>query len=205
MNLAAHGLPDGPQSYPPHLLAGVGIGIFPWDGHWPALDPTVFLAEGARLVGKIVLRLGVSLWFNAVARGDVNTISIGADSNVQDNATLHVTHEHPLVIGNQVVIGHAAVMHGCRIGDRVLVGMGAIVLDGAEIGSDVFLAAGAVVPPGICVPSGVLLAGVPARVIRQLSAAEIASIPQSAEQYREYARTMLQAMAEARTVRDSIP
>jgi carbonic anhydrase/acetyltransferase-like protein (isoleucine patch superfamily) len=143
------------------------------------------------VLGAVTLGEGVSIWFNSTVRGDVNTITIGEHTNIQDNSVLHVTHDtHPLVIGNRVTCGHAVRLHGCTVEDEVLVGIGATVLDGAVVGSHSVVAAGAVVTPGYHVPSNVLVAGVPAKVVRELKAEETEEIRRSAERYVTYARSM---------------
>ena len=185
-----------PNAYSADFRALLGSRIFPWEGRWPGLAGDVFLAPGARVIGDVELAAGVSVWFNAVIRADVNSIRVGTGTNIQDNATLHVSGAYPLVIGSEVVVGHGAILHGCTVADRVLVGMGAIILDAARVASDVLIAAGAVVPAGLRIPSGCLLAGVPARIVRDLSAEEIASIGVAARQYQAQAAVMLRTLAE---------
>lgn len=141
------------------------------------------------VIGDVRLGDTASVWFNAVLRGDINRIDIGARTNVQDGTVVHVTHELPVIVGCDVTIGHLAMIHGCRIHDRCLIGMHAVVLDGAEVGPDAVVAAGAVVRERFQVPAGVLVAGVPARIVRELTADERASLVRSAEHYGEYAAT----------------
>jgi carbonic anhydrase/acetyltransferase-like protein (isoleucine patch superfamily) len=136
------------------------------NGATPVFGSDVFLAETAVVIGDVVLGDGCSVWYNAVLRGDVNSIRIGHRVNIQDNATLHCTYQKcGLTIGNDVSIGHNAVVHGCTVEDQVLIGMGAIIMDQAVIGSGSVIAAGAVVTQGIVVPPGSLMAGVPAKRI----------------------------------------
>lgn len=161
--------------------------ILPFRGVLPVLHESVFLADGARVIGDVELGANSSVWFNAVVRGDVCPIRIGELTNVQDNCTLHVTHDTgPLNIGDRVTIGHNAVLHACTIKDRVLIGMGAIVLDGAVIEPHTLVAAGTLVRPGFTAPSGVLVAGVPAKVKRDLTEAEIKNIDESPDNYARY-------------------
>ncbi len=158
-------------------------------GVMPTVDPSAFIAEGALIIGAVELGRDVGVWFNAVLRGDINSITIGDRSNVQDAVVMHVTKHLPVVVGKEVTVGHLAMIHGCRIGDRVLIGMHAVVLDNAVIESDSIVAAGAVVRENFTVPPNVLVAGVPAKVIRELSLEERAFLRQSAENYIQYARS----------------
>ena len=131
-----------------------------------------------------------SVWFNAVIRGDVNSIRIGDKTNIQDNCVLHVTHKKfALKIGSQVTVGHSAVLHGCTIGDSCLIGMGAIVLDNAVVQSRSLVAAGALVPEGFNVPEGMLVAGIPATVKRRLTSEEGRFLDMSAQNYITYVQT----------------
>lgn len=140
--------------------------VRPLNGHTPSFGKENFLAETAVIVGDVQMGDGCSVWYNAVLRGDVNFIRIGHRVNIQDNATLHCTYQKcGLTIGNDVSIGHNAVVHGCTVEDKVLIGMGAIVMDQAVIGAGSVIAAGAVVTQGTVVPPGSLMAGVPAKRI----------------------------------------
>ncbi|MFP4426225.1 MAG: gamma carbonic anhydrase family protein [Spirochaetaceae bacterium] len=169
------------------------VTILPYDGNRPTIDQTVFLADGVRIVGDVTIGGDSSVWYNAVIRGDIHYVRIGRETNIQDLSVLHVTHEtHPLEIGDQVTVGHGATLHGCTLRDRCLVGMGAIVLDGAIVDEQAMVAAGAVVPPRMTVPSGSLVAGVPARVIRELTEKELAEFAASADRYVNYARKQRQ-------------
>ncbi len=165
--------------------------VVPYGGRTPAIEPGVFIAPGAIVIGDVTIGAEASIWFNCTVRGDVNFIRIGRSTNIQDNAVLHVTHDtHPLVIGDRVTCGHAAVLHGCVIGDETLIGIGAVVLDGATVEPGAMVAAGALVPPGMIVPSGMLAVGVPARIARPLRPAERADLAASAARYVEYAAAM---------------
>jgi carbonic anhydrase/acetyltransferase-like protein (isoleucine patch superfamily) len=156
----------------------------------PQFGARVYIDPSAHVSGAVRLGDDVSVWPMAVLRGDVNRISVGARSNIQDGSILHVTHEsaaqpegRALVIGDDVTVGHGAILHACTIGDRCLVGMGAIVMDGAVLEADSLIAGGAVVTPGTVVPSGTLWRGNPARQARELSAKEIAYQAYSAAHY----------------------
>ncbi len=161
--------------------------VLPFRGVTPKLHESVFLAEGARIIGDVEIGEESSVWFNAVVRGDVNFVRIGNRTNVQDNCVLHVTHErHPLVIGSSVTIGHNAVVHGATVQDFCLIGMGAVILDGAVVGPYALVAAGAVVAEGFVVPEGALVAGVPAWVRRNLTSSERTMLEHSALNYIRY-------------------
>ena len=135
----------------------------------PRLHPTAFVVPGATVVGDVTLGEGSSVWYGAVLRGDINRIVIGAHSNIQDCAVLHLADAYPVIVGELVTIGHRAVVHACAIADEVLVGMGAIILDGAEIGARSIIGAGALVTGGTRIPPGSLVLGSPGKVARQLS------------------------------------
>ncbi|MFW6012427.1 MAG: gamma carbonic anhydrase family protein [bacterium] len=158
--------------------------LHPFGKSRPRLGRRVFLAPSAVVTGDVELGDDVSFWFHTVARGDVHWIRIGARTNVQDGTVLHVTHEtHPLTIGEGVVVGHAAVLHGCTVEDGALVGIGARVLDGAVVERGAQVGAGAVVAPGTRIPAGHLALGVPARVKRPLSEEESQALGEIAERY----------------------
>ncbi|MFS2281403.1 gamma carbonic anhydrase family protein [Microbacterium sp. OR21] len=161
----------------------------------PRLADDAFVADGARIVGDVALADSVSIWYNAVLRADSASISIGPRSNLQDNVSVHVDGAHPVVIGADVSVGHNAVVHGCRIGDGSLVGMGAVVLSGAVIGAGCLIAGGAVVLGGTQVPDGSLVAGVPAKVRRPLSDEERRGLIENAAIYLAHTRTHAAAQA----------
>jgi carbonic anhydrase/acetyltransferase-like protein (isoleucine patch superfamily) len=145
--------------------------ILPVKGIMPQIADTCFLAPNATIVGDVVMGNECSVWFNAVVRGDVNSIRMGNKVNIQDGACIHATYQKTKVhLGNNVSIGHNAIVHGCTIQDNVLVGMGAIVMDNVVIGSSTIIAAGAVVLEGTVVPSGCIFAGVPAKKVKDISA-----------------------------------
>jgi gamma-carbonic anhydrase len=166
--------------------------IRPFGGKVPQLHDTVFAVESAVVVGDVVVGEQASLWFGAIVRGDVNYVRIGARTNVQDHAVLHVTSKtHPTVVGDDVTLGHRVTLHGCTIRDRCLVGIGAIVMDGAVVGEESMVGAGALVPPGMVVPPRTLALGAPAKVKRALSAEEIAFFRTSSQNYVSYAQQYL--------------
>lgn len=161
-----------------------------FQGITPRLEETVFRVGSAEIIGDVTIGAYSSLWFNVVVRGDVNYIRIGERTNVQDGTVIHVTHKtHPTLIGNDVTIGHNVTLHGCRIGDRCLIGMGAVVMDGAEIEEDAMVAAGALVTPATRVASGTLFAGSPACYKRHLNPAEIAGLATAANNYLHYVKS----------------
>ena len=178
--------------------------ILTYEGRTPRIDPAAFVAPGARLIGDIELGPEASIWYNCVLRGDVNAIRIGARSNIQDGTVIHVDspepgHEagYPTLIGEEVLIGHLAMVHGCILRDRAFVGLGAIVMDGCEIEGDAMLAAGAMLTPGKRIPSGQLWAGRPAKYVRDLGAAEIAGMRGGVAHYVDLARRHAAALASA--------
>lgn len=163
--------------------------ILPYKNKVPKIDKSVFIAEGAVIIGDVEIGVDSNIWFNAVIRGDVNYIRIGERTNIQDGCILHVTTEkYPLIIGNDVTVGHGAILHGAIIRDKCLIGMGAIVLDGAEVKPYSLVAAGSLVRQGFIVPEGTLVAGVPAKVIRELTEEEKKAIEESALHYVEISR-----------------
>jgi len=159
------------------------LSILEFNGKLPKIHPTCYVAPNATLIGDVTLRDESSVWPNAVIRGDVNKITIGARTSIQDNCVLHVTKENPTVIGDDVVMGHGAIAHACTVGNHVLIGMNAAILDGALIGDWVIIAAGAVVAEGIHVPSRTLVAGVPAAIIKKLDSTHLDRIKLGAEEY----------------------
>jgi carbonic anhydrase/acetyltransferase-like protein (isoleucine patch superfamily) len=138
------------------------------NGISPRIAPDVFLAPGAVIVGDVEIGPGSSVWFNAVIRGDVAPVRIGARTNIQDGAVIHLDPDAPCTIGDDVTVGHRAVVHGTTVGNGVIIGMGSVVLSRSRVGNGVIVAAGAVVPEGMDIPDGALVAGVPATVKRML-------------------------------------
>lgn len=149
----------------------------------------VFVADGAKIIGDVIIGENSSVWFNAVIRGDSNSIVIGENTNVQDNAVLHTSHSNGLKIGDNVTIGHGAIVHGCTIGNNVLIGMGAIVLDGAVVGDNCMIGAGALVTQNKVIPEGALCFGNPAKVVRELTEEEKSSIIENAKEYVKEAKS----------------
>ncbi|MCW8810726.1 MAG: gamma carbonic anhydrase family protein [Ignavibacteriaceae bacterium] len=165
------------------------VKLFPYEGFYPTIGKNVFLASGVKLIGNVEIGNNSSIWYNTIIRGDVHYIKIGEDTNIQDCSMLHVTNgKYPLNIGNRVTIGHSVALHGCKLNDLCLIGIGAIVLDGAIIESNSMVAAGALVKQNFIVPSGKLVAGVPAKIIRNLTREEILDFEESAKRYVKYSR-----------------
>ena len=149
----------------------------------PTIGEQVFIAAGAVVIGDVTLGDYSSVWFNAVLRGDINRIQVGHHTNVQDNAVLHLADDYSCVLGNYVTVGHGAIVHACTVGDEVLVGMRATILDGAVIGEQSLIGAGALVTPGTIIPPGSLVLGTPAKVSRTLSLEERLGLKYWAEKY----------------------
>ena len=150
----------------------------------PEVDESAFLAAGARVIGDVRLGPESSVWYNAVLRGDSASITVGAGSNLQDNVSVHVDAGGPVVIGENVSVGHNAVVHGCTVEDGCLIGMGSVILSGAVIGAGSLVAGGALVLGGTIIPPGSMVAGVPAKVRRELTDEEKLGILRNAEVYR---------------------
>lgn len=157
--------------------------LLDYQGKKPILDPTVFVAEGAKLIGDVRIGAESSIWFNAVLRGDLAEIVIGNRSNIQDGAIGHVNTGQPLIVKDDVTVGHGAIIHGCTIGQGTLIGMGAIVLNGAEIGEYALVGAGSLVTENTKLPSYTLSLGSPARVVRELTEKDLQRMKLTAESY----------------------
>ena len=154
-----------------------------FDGIMPEIDESVFVAESADIIGDVKIGKNSSIWYNTVLRGDEHAIRIGENTNIQDGTVIHVGWDVDTVIGDNVTVGHNALVHGCKIGNNSLVGMGAIVLNGAEIGEYCMIAAGALVKQNKKFPDGVLIMGSPAKVVRELTDEEKQSLIKSADDY----------------------
>jgi len=149
----------------------------------PTLGAGVYIAQGAVVVGDVTIGDYSSVWFNAVLRGDINRIQVGHHTNIQDSCVLHLADDYPCAVGNYVTVGHSAILHACTVGDEVLVGMGAVVLDGAVIGEQCLVGAKALITPGTQIPAGSMVLGSPAKVVRALSPEERARLKGWAEKY----------------------
>ena len=158
--------------------------IYALDGIAPQIDPDIgWIAPSAVLVGDVVVGAEAGIWFGVVARGDIERISIGARTNVQENVVLHTDRGYPLDIGDNCTIGHSAIVHGCSIGDNTLIGMGATVLNGARIGRNCLIGANALITEGKEIPDNSMVVGAPGKVIRQIDEAGVANLAASAERY----------------------
>ena len=154
----------------------------------PTIDPSAYVDESAQVIGDVVVGAESSIWLNAVVRGDVNYIRIGRQSNLQDGVIVHVNHQpsYPTIVGERVTVGHAAILHGCVVEDRCLIGMGAILLNGSHIGSDSIVAAGTLVPERTVIPPRSLVMGSPGKVTRALKDTELGLILEGAANYVRY-------------------
>jgi carbonic anhydrase/acetyltransferase-like protein (isoleucine patch superfamily) len=157
--------------------------IYQLGEHAPEIDASAFVAENATVIGKVTLQANSSVWFGATIRGDNERITIGENSNVQEGTVMHTDMGYPLTVGKDVTIGHQAMLHGCTIGDGSLIGIQAVVLNGARIGKGCLVGAGALVTEGKEFPDNSLIVGAPAKVVRQLTAEDVARLKGSADSY----------------------
>lgn len=164
------------------------------DGVAPSVPESAWIADSAQVMGDVRLGEGASVWFGAVVRGDTDTISIGAGTNIQDASVLHADRGMPLTIGANVTVGHQVMLHGCTIGDESLIGIGAVVLNGAKIGRNCLVGAGSLVTEGKEFPDGSMILGSPARVVKQLLPEQMEGLRQSARHYMENARRFKQGL-----------
>ncbi len=144
------------------------MGIFKIAGFMPQIDEDAFVAESASVMGDVTLKKGGSIWYNATVRGDLDKIIIGEHSNIQDNCVLHLDIDMPVIIGDYVTVGHGCILHACKINDKALIGMGAILLDNVEVGEGTIIAAGSVVAPNTKIPPYSMVMGIPGKVVKQL-------------------------------------
>ena len=164
--------------------------VIPFHTKTPRISPSVFLAPDAWIIGDTTLEDEVSVFFNVVIRGDIQPITIGAGSNLQEHVLVHTSHDMaPVTIGRNVTIGHRAIIHGCSIGSTTLIGMGATILDNAQIGDLCIIGAHSLIPKGAVIPPRTLVMGTPGRVIREITPEEAQSLEQSARSYRELGAT----------------
>jgi len=187
----------GPETLDLLKRATPGGVVYRLGSLYPELAETVFVADGARIIGQVTMGPESSVWFGAVMRGDNGPIRIGNGSNVQDCAILHSHPGGSVALGAFVSVGHQSIIHGCTIADRVLIGMHAVIMDGVELAEDTIVAAGSVIPMHKKFPPGVLLQGAPAKVVRQLSSADIEYIERNALEYVERSRRYARELARA--------
>ncbi|ETW14364.1 transferase hexapeptide repeat family protein [Roseivivax marinus] len=169
--------------------------LYALEGHAPEIAEDAWVAPDANVIGKIVMAGKSSVWFGATLRGDNETITVGAGTNLQENVVCHTDMGFPLTIGTNCTIGHKAMLHGCTIGDNSLVGMGATILNGAKIGKNCLIGAGALVPEGKEIPDGSLVMGMPGKVVRELDAAAIQKLEASALNYQRNAARFRDGLA----------
>jgi carbonic anhydrase/acetyltransferase-like protein (isoleucine patch superfamily) len=162
--------------------------IATFEGKTPKIAKNAYIAPGVVMIGEVSIGAEASVWFQSVLRGDINSITIGEKTNLQDGCMCHVTKRHPLIVGARVTVGHGAILHACTIGDDTLIAMGAIVLDGAVVERGCLIGAGTVVPPGMVVKEGSLMLGSPAKFIRHLSSEDSLRIEQGWQNYIDYAK-----------------
>ena len=165
----------------------VSLMISAFEGKSPSIAKSAYVAPGVTVIGEVSIAEQASIWFQSVLRGDINSISIGKGTNIQDGCLLHVTRKNALLVGERVTVGHGAIIHACEIGNDCLIAMGAIVLDGAVVEDGCLIGAGALIPPGMVVKAGSLMLGSPAKFVRELNAEDRERIRHGAENYIEYA------------------
>ena len=171
--------------------------LYRLDGHAPQLHEDTWVAPDANLIGRVVLHAGASVWFGSTLRGDNEQITVGKGSNVQENCVFHTDMGYPLTIGTNCTIGHKVMLHGCRIGNNSLIGMGAIILNGATIGKNCLIGAGALITEGKDIPDGSLVMGSPGKVIRQLDQTSISGLTDSAVHYQDNMRRYRAGLTQA--------
>ncbi|MFA7339606.1 MAG: gamma carbonic anhydrase family protein [Candidatus Obscuribacterales bacterium] len=170
--------------------------LYKYAGFCPVVHESAFIAPTACLIGNVTVAEDASIWFHTVARGDINAISIGRSTNIQDGCLMHVTHHLGLTVGDRVTVGHGAILHGCTIESDCLIAMGAIILDGAKIGAHSIVAAGSIVAPNSQIPPGSLVMGVPGKVVREANAKDREMIERGAANYVGYKETYKESLSE---------
>ena len=168
--------------------------LFEYGGKKPEIHESAYIAPNATIIGEVSIAAQSSIWFQAVVRGDINKISIGKETNIQDGCYLHVTNRHPLTVGDRVTAGHGAILHGAEIGEGCLIAMGAIVLDGVVLGDHCLVAAGTVIPPGTHIKARSLIMGVPGKVIREVTDQDIERVMRGWQNYVGYAQQYKQSL-----------
>ena len=161
--------------------------LVPFQKHLPKVHPSVFIADSARVIGRVTLAKGVSIWYGAILRADINRITIGENTNIQDNCVLHVDHDAPCRMGGGIITGHLATVHACTVDDECLIGINSVILSKARIGKHCIIGSGAVVREGAKIPPRSLVLGVPGKVVRTVTRAEIRYIKNWAKRYRKLA------------------
>ena len=166
------------------MIEGSNITLLSFEGKAPKCHSSVFIADGTRVVGDVTLEKDVSLWYNVVCRGDVNSIYVGEGTNIQDGSVVHINYDGPeLYLGKNVTVGHSVTLHGCKVEDGALIGMGSCLLDGVLVGSGSLVAAGSLLSPGKVYPPSVLIQGRPGKVIRELTEEEKIYVANSSKHY----------------------
>ena len=161
------------------------MSIYPLGGLSPKIDPDSWIAPNATVIGEVQIAKGASIWWNCTLRGDTDLLSVGENSNIQDNSVLHTDPGIPLVVGKNVTVGHRVILHGCTVGDNSLIGMGATLLNRAVIGKNCLIGANSLIPEGRVIPDRSLVVGSPGRIVRELSDEEVANLQKSADRYAE--------------------
>lgn len=185
-------MPFSTDSFADHERGG-GL-VLPFGAHQPRLGEGIFLAPQSTVIGNVVLGNRVSIWFGTVVRGDIAPIQIGDDSNIQDNSVVHVGDLFPCIVGSKVVVGHRAILHGCRIADATLIGMGATLLNGVTVGERSIIAAGALLTERMIIPPDSLVVGMPAKIIKTLDPSKAELTIQLADKYARVAGEYLQML-----------
>ena len=170
--------------------------IISYKHYKPSIGKNTFITENSTIIGRCIIGENCSIWYNTVVRADVNEIIIGRGTNIQDGCVVHCANDYKTIIGENVTVGHNAIIHGCTVGNNCLIGMGSTILDGAVIGDNVIVGANSLITSGKKIPSGVLVMGCPAKVVRELVPAEIEEISRSAEEYsilsKEYSKLSIE-------------